>query len=129
MTNKVHGFVGTPDQSLVGGLPMLTVTVDVDIATKSATTDSDSMADDQDVITHNVALDKLIEGLSTRAQPIIMGTPAVDGDNWTLNFAVEHDDVFKANDGTFTAFNTELSALMTAALGHSVTASVAAFVF
>ena len=105
MTDKVHGFVATPDQFLSGGLPMFTATVTgVDLTTKTGTLEQ-----------HSVALDKLIEAISTRAQPVVMGTVKAT----TLNFAVEHNDIF----GDLTAFSAEV----TAACGYTV--AISKFVF
>lgn len=105
MTDKVHGFVGTPDQFLSGAMKMFTVTTSDDIVTVTGG--------------HNAALDKLIEAISTRAQPVILGTPAGSGP-YTLNIAVEHNEIF----GDLTAFANEVKA----ATGAQ-TVSVAAFVF
>lgn len=105
MTDKVHGFVGTPDQFLSGAMKMFTVTTSDDIKT---VTDG-----------HNVKLDKLVEAISTRAQPVILGTPAGTGP-YTLNIAVEHNEVF----GDLTAFANEIKAATGA-----TTVSVAAFTF
>jgi len=87
MTDKVNGFVGTPDQFLSGAVKMFTVTVaglDLTVAPANGTSN----------------LDKLIQAISTRAQPVIMGTPT----STALNFAVEHNEVF----GDLTAFATEV---------------------
>jgi hypothetical protein len=105
MTDKVNGFVATPDQFLSGAMKMFTATVTGDILTATAG--------------HNVKLDKLIEALSIRAQPVIMGTPAGNTTTGTLRFAVEHNEVF----GDLTAFSTEVSN----ACGFTVV--VAAFTF
>lgn len=107
MTDKVHGFVATPDQFLSGGLPMFTATV--------SGTGSDLTAKTGTLEQHSVALDKLIQALSIRAQPVIMGTPTAT----TLNFAVEHNDIF----GDLTAFSAEASA----ATGYTVVVSKFAF--
>lgn len=105
MTDKVHGFVATPDQFLSGGLPMFTATVTgVDLTAKTGNEEQ-----------HSVALDKLIEAISIRAQPVVMGTPTAT----KLNFAVEHKDIF----GDLTAFSAEA----TAACGFTVV--IAAFAF
>ena len=105
MTDKVHGFVGTPDQFLSGAMAMYTVTTTDDIKT---VTDG-----------HNVKLDALIAAISTRAQPVIMGTPAGTCP-YTLNFAVEHTEIF----GDLTAFAAEVKASTGA-----TTVSVGTFTF
>lgn len=105
MTQKVHGFSHTPDQFLSGGLPMFTATVTgVDLTAMTGTEEQ-----------HSVALDKLIEAISIRAQPVVMGTPTAT----KLNFAVEHNEIF----GDLTAFSTEA----TAACGFTVVISAFAF--
>ena len=103
MTDKVHGFTATPDQFLSGGLPMFTATVTgVDLTAKTATASGVGTPKDVASELHSAALDKLIEALSIRAQPVVMGTPTAT----KLNFAVEHKDIF----GDLTAFSTEASA-------------------
>ena len=105
MTQKVHGFVGTPDQFLSGAVKMFQVTTSADLTTVPTNG------------THNVALEKLIEAISLRAQPVIIGAVAAPG----LRFAVEHNDIFGAD-------LTELTALVKAATGDA-SATVAPFVF
>lgn len=91
MTTKVNGFAH-PGQHLTGGLPMYTITTALDIVT---VTNND-----------NANLDTLIAAISTRAAPVIMGTPAGTGP-YTLRIAVEHNDIF----GDLTAFANELKAI------------------
>lgn len=43
-------------------------------------------------------LDKLVEVISLRGQPIIMGKPATDGTTYTLKFATEHTGAWTAAD-------------------------------
>ena len=105
MTDKVHGFAHTPDQFLSGGLPMFTATVASGGLTTLVGTEEQ----------HSVKLDKLIEAISTRAQPVVLGTPTAT----VLNFAVEHKDIF----GDLTAFSAEV----TAACGFAVVISAFAF--
>jgi hypothetical protein len=105
MTQKVHGFAKTPDQFLSGGLPMFTATV----ASGGLTT----LVGDEEQ--HSVKMDKLIEAISIRAQPVVMGTPSAT----VLNFAVEHNEIF----GDLTAFSNEV----TAACGFAVV--ISAFTF
>lgn len=110
MTDKVHGFAKTPDQFLSGGLPMFTATVTgVDLTALTGTEES-----------HSAALDKLIEVISTRAQPVVMGAVKAT----TLNFAVEHNDIF----GDLTAFSAEATAAF-AAKFPGATVTVSKFVF
>jgi hypothetical protein len=110
MTQKVHGFAATPDQFLTGGLPMFTATV----------TGADLTALVGDEEQHAPALDKLIEVISIRAQPVIMGKAKAT----TLNFAVEHNEIF----GDLTAFGAEATAAF-AAKFPGATVSFAKFVF
>lgn len=112
MTDKIHGFVATPDQFLSGGLVMFTATV--------TNVDLTAMTGDEEQ--HAAALDALIEVLSIRAQPVIMGAAK----ETTLNFAVEHNEIF----GDLTAFNAEATAAFRARTGvANATVAVAAFAF
>ena len=106
MTQKIHGFVATPDQFLTGGLPMFTATVtnadltalvagDPDGVDQPASGDFGAFEDRK----HAPALDALIAAISIRAQPVVMGTPTPTA----LNFAVEHNEIF----GDLTAFSEE----------------------
>jgi hypothetical protein len=100
MVQKVHGFAKTPEQSLTGGLKMYTVTVSNGQMTTTTGTEE----------THSADLDKVIEIISVRAQPVVIGTVGAT----TLNFAVEHNEIF----GTpLTAFNTEATAAWAAYKG------------
>lgn len=87
MTQKIHGFVAA-GQHLTGGLSMFSVAVanyDLTVA------DAEYKNEDGDMVaTHNIGLEKIIEALSTRAQPVVIGQIAAGG----FNFAVEHVDVF-----------------------------------
>ena len=107
MTTKVNGFTHTPGQFLSGNLVMFTATTAVDIITQATTTTTTDAFGTVTTTTssHNVALDTLIAAISTRAQPVIMGTPAGTGP-YTLNFAVEHTEIF----GDLTAFSNEVKA-------------------
>ena len=103
MTEKVNGFVGTPDQFLSGGMNMYTVTVTgLDLTAAPANGTSD--------------LDMLIQAISTRAQPVIMGTPTAT----VLRFAVEHNEIF----GDLTAFAAEVRAA-----SGATTVAIAPFAF
>jgi len=96
MTDKIHSFAATPDQFLSGGLPMFTATVTgANLTTLTGTEEP-----------HAAALDKLIEVISLRAQPVVLGTPNAT----TLRFAVEHNEIF----GDLTAFNAEATAAFAA---------------
>lgn len=114
MTDKIHGFAHTPDQFLSGGMPLFTATVagtGIDLTAMTGTEEE-----------HAAHLDALIAVLSIRAQPVLMGTVAAH----TLNFAVEHNEIF----GDLTAFNTEASAAFAAATGVTgATVTVTAFTF
>lgn len=110
MTDKIHGFVATPDQFLSGGLKMYTATVTGANLTTLVGSEEP----------HAPALDKLIEVISIRAQPVILGTAGAT----TLRFAVEHNEVF----GDLTAFNAEATAAFAAEISGA-TVSIAPFVF
>jgi hypothetical protein len=105
MGNKVHG-TSFSDQALVGGLVFYQVKTLVNI-TPSA--DADPAAASQ------IALDKLIEVISTRAQPVILGAvtsasvaatsvntdlPAAGSSGnvtvYSIQFAVEHAAIWEA---------------------------------
>lgn len=109
MTAKINGTV-SPDQFLTGNLNFYTVRTTLDIR-PSATRDINDEA--------QVRLDKLVETISMRAQPIIMGgvtvsteqkstvtdLPAVAGMSgttvtvYTVRFAVEHNMIWEVNGG------------------------------
>lgn len=114
MTDKIHGFAHTPDQFLSGGLPLFTATVAGTGVDLTALTGSEEK--------HAAHLDALIAVLSIRAQPVLMGTVAAK----TLNFAVEHNEIF----GALATFNAEATAAFAAATGISdATVTVTAFQF
>jgi len=121
---KIHGWSKAPDQFLTGGLPMYTVTVtNVDLTVMTP-------ADADDGEQHNVALDKLVELISTRAQPVVIGTVG----QHSFRFAVEHDDAFGGTDSsdneTLAGFTAKVQAGLQAALDDdTVTVAIAAFVF
>jgi hypothetical protein len=92
MVDKIHGFVAAPDQSLVGAVQFYTVSTANNIVT---VTNGD-----------NAYLDTLVNAISTRAQPVILGTPSGTGP-YTLRFAVEHAGVL----GNLTAFQNEVIAI------------------
>ena len=93
MVDKVHG-TSFPGEHLTGNMDFFTVYTTVNI-TPSASADPAAAS--------QVALDKLVETISMRAQPVIMGgvvtnvgtdpgsVPAyVSGNTYTFRFAVEH---------------------------------------
>lgn len=125
MTDKVHGFTHA-GQHLVGdsvlGLPMFVVTTATDIVTQTAD-NSETDTGLYPVHTHNAALDALIQAISVRAQPVIVGTPAGTGP-YTLHFAVEHLDIF----GDITAQGNDTVANIKTALGDA-NATLAVFTF
>jgi hypothetical protein len=120
MTQKVHGFAKAPDQFLSGGLPMFTVTVaNVDLTATTGTEEA-----------HSVALDKLIELISVRAQPVVIGKVSATG----FRFAVEHNDIFgtdaAGDNETLSGFAAKVQAGLRAALNdNTVTVAIAAFEF
>jgi hypothetical protein len=78
MVEKVHGSVN-PGESLTGNLEFFTVTTSVNILTRDAGTAATQ-----------AALDKLVEVISLRGQPIIMGAPFADSGSYVFKFAIEH---------------------------------------
>jgi hypothetical protein len=108
MTEKVNGFASGNDQFLSGAVKRYTVTV----------SNFDLTADPANGTSN---LDKVIEIISTRAQPVILGAVTATG----FAFAVEHADVF----GTSVAPNTlaDFNAAGQAAL-RATGASTATFV-
>ena len=94
---KVHG-VSDAGEFLTGNMDFFTVRTLVDITT-------DANGDPADA--SQLALDKLIETISTRAQPVIIGSVATEsapdyadftgfstGTVWVLKFATEHTDAW-----------------------------------
>jgi hypothetical protein len=114
MTDKVHGFSHTPDQFLSGGLKMFTVTVTGVDMTAKTTTPASGAGGMADVSTesHSPDFDKVVEIISTRAQPVIMGAVSAT----TFNFAVEHNDIFATNGklDDYAQFNAEGTAALSA---------------
>jgi len=109
MTEKVNGFAAGNDQFLSGAVTMFEVTV----------SNADLTADPANGTSN---LDKVIEIISTRAQPVILGTVSATG----FTFAVEHADVFGTTVGpnTLADFNAAGQVALRAALG-STTATFA----
>lgn len=125
MTDKIHGYVAAPDAFLTGSTKCFTVTVaNYDLTTDTSTGDE---------ATHNDGLDKIIEAISVRAQPVLIGTVSAT----SFRFAVEHDGIFMdpaaptANESTALAtFAAKVQADVRAATGDSdVTVAIAAFTF
>jgi hypothetical protein len=131
--NKIHGFVATPDQFLSGGLPIFEVTTTTDLTTTVpgepngvTVPASGDFAAYQDK-GHNVALDKLIQAISVRAQPVLMGTPA----GGKFRFGVEHADIFgdiMQADGTTQNATNDTVVAVRAALGDA-NATIKPFAF
>jgi hypothetical protein len=93
MVTKVHG-TSFPGEHLTGNMDFFTVDTLVDIRPS---------AEGNPAATSQIALDRLVEVISTRAQPILLGgivvntganpgnVPAyVSGNTYTVKFAVEH---------------------------------------
>ena len=122
MTDKVHGF-SMPGQHITGGLDFFTVYTTLDITPLEfeahgtytpAFTEGTYATNYQDtrVVDSQLRLDKLIETISTRAQPVIMGAvttvtadastadtidlPAATAGTtlYTFTFAIEHPDAW-----------------------------------
>lgn len=103
MTEKVNGFAAGNDQFVSGAMKMYQITVGgLDMTAAAANGTSD--------------LTKVVDAISTRAQPVIMGVPTAT----TMVFAVEHNEVF----GDLVAFADEVEAA-TGATADSVV--IAAF--
>lgn len=97
MVEKVNGraFGG---EFLTGNMQFLTVTTSIDIRTTGMVGAS---ANSQ------ARFDRLIEVVSQRAQPIILGGVTVDESNYVVTFAIEHLDVWTAT-GLRDALDTQL---------------------
>lgn len=86
---KVHGFVATGYESLTSNFEFITLVMDGDdIRPLSGGGSSTSQA----------RLDKLIEIVSERGQPVIMGAVS-GGGNDTIIFAIEHPAAWSCVDG------------------------------
>ena len=100
MTQKVHGTVAA-GQALTGGLNFYTVRTSLDIRATGAIDDASQKR-----------LDKLVETISLRAQPVILSAvttttetspadlPGATGSVtvYTLKFAIEHNQAWEMQD-------------------------------
>lgn len=115
MTEKVNGFAAGNDQFLSGAVTKYTVTVsNADLTAAPANGTSN--------------LDRVIEIISTRAQPVILGVVTATG----FSFAVEHADVFGTTTGpnTLADFNAAGQVALRAALASgSATFAIAPAAF
>lgn len=130
MTNKVHGF-SMPGQHITGGLDFFTVYTTLDITPVEFTEHGTYVPEfsagtyatnyqDSRVVDSQYRLEKLIETIATRAQPVIMSgveTVVADADTatkidmplatagttlYSFTFAIEHPDAWEiiGNDAT-----------------------------
>jgi hypothetical protein len=81
VTSKPHGFTATGYESLTSNFEFITISTPVDIRT--ATQPGGSAAS-------QAALDKLIQIVSERGQPVIMGNVAGSAAPFTLLLTIEH---------------------------------------
>lgn len=79
MVDKVNGRVGA-GEFLGRNLDFFVFTSPVNILPLAAGGNANSQA----------ALDKLVEVVSLRGQPVILGTPYLDGSDYVVKFATEH---------------------------------------
>jgi hypothetical protein len=79
MVDKVNGHV-LAGESLTGNIDFFTLTTSVNILASDNGGNPASQA----------RLDKLVEVISLRGQPIIMGTPFTASSNYVFKFAIEH---------------------------------------
>lgn len=112
MVDKVNGKA-MPDQHLTGSLQYVAISVAENITPAAFG------------IASQVNLDKLVEVVSQRSQPVILGTPTGSVGSQVINVAFGHEDVW----GKYAVGNdmTELEAALTAAGFTSVDAKVKAF--
>lgn len=85
MVDKVNGRANA-GEFLGRNLDFFVFTSPVNILPLTASGDATSQA----------ALDKLVEVISLRGQPIILGTPYADGDDYVVKFATEHSGAWTA---------------------------------
>lgn len=112
MVDKVNGKA-IPDQHLTGSLQYVAIVVTQDITPGAFGS------------TGQVNLDKLVECVSQRSQPMILGAPTGSVGSQTLNVAFGHEDVW----GKYAvgADMTELEAALVAAGFAGADAKVKAF--
>lgn len=96
MSNQVFGGSKT-GQSISGGLDIMYIITKVDINPDP----SGSM-----LVESQRNLNKLIEAISLRAQPIWIGSVVDNGDEWVLYFALEKPGVWDVEDGQATLAET-----------------------
>jgi hypothetical protein len=106
MVDKVNGNVRA-GETLGRNLDFFVFTSPVNILPLAASGNTTSQA----------ALNKLVEVISLRGQPIILGTPYLDGSDYVVKFATEHT-------GAWTAVTLEAAVLEHAPV-HFATANAA----
>jgi hypothetical protein len=89
---KVAGHAGF-DEAITLSMDFWTVTTYFNILTSG-----DSSGNGNAVT--QAALDKLVEIISQRGQPVIMSNPTLTSGVCTLNFAIEHQYSWNTNEGT-----------------------------
>lgn len=87
MVDKVNGHVAA-GEALGRNLDFFIFSGPVNILPTSAGGDATSQAN----------LDKLVEVISLRGQPVILGTPANNSGTYTVKFATEHTGAWTAAD-------------------------------
>lgn len=85
---KVYGFTNTGYESITSNFEFITLSSTVDIRTASAGSAASQ-----------AALDKLIQVVSERGQPVIMGSVAGTVSPWVVILAVEHPKAWQCVQG------------------------------
>jgi hypothetical protein len=91
--NKVNGHVGA-GESLTGNMDFFTANTSVMILTAADATLGGANA--TVAAASQAALDKLVEVISLRGQPVLLGTPAAAGGRYLLSWASEHAGAWDA---------------------------------
>lgn len=87
MTTKVNGHV-VPGQHLSSASEYITITTTVNILVNGDVAGGTPVS--------QTALDKLIEVVSLRAQPVVLGLPTLSGGVYTVRLLTEHANAWSA---------------------------------
>lgn len=98
--NKVNGHV-VAGESLSSNMAFYVFSSPTDIRTIAGGGDSASQA----------RLDKLVEVISLKGQPVILGMPYADSGNYVLKFAIEHGATWSTSDLETAVINNQISGM------------------
>lgn len=97
--NKVNGFTVAPAEAVTSQFEYIAISSTVPLLPNGVVSAGFTGTPDS-----QAALDKLVEIVSLRGQPVIMGAPAYDGTaNFTIRFAVEHALTWSASTPSLAA--------------------------